>query len=138
MLSSSSVTRSSPQSPGFFLHRRTESNAPTNGLEADQSTSNLGPLSYRIFLLGLIQRACNSLIWAWETHEPAMRPNIDIANYSPRNDFDFNLSKTYSLLLRFIIFMGGPKWITYFLRTNWGSHPRGPMMSKQASLDALG
>jgi hypothetical protein len=45
MLSSYSVTLPSPQRPGFFLHSRTESNTPTNGLEADQSTSNSEPLS---------------------------------------------------------------------------------------------
>ncbi|XP_062160727.1 cysteine-rich receptor-like protein kinase 25 isoform X2 [Alnus glutinosa] len=45
MLSSYSVTLSSPQRPGFFLHSRTESNAPTSGLEADQSTSNSELLS---------------------------------------------------------------------------------------------
>jgi hypothetical protein len=45
MLSSYSVTLPSPQRPGFFLHSRTESNAPTNGLVANQSTSKSEPLS---------------------------------------------------------------------------------------------
>ncbi|GLT62425.1 hypothetical protein SLA2020_350640 [Shorea laevis] len=45
MLSSYSVTLSSPQRPRFFLHSRTESNAPINGLEANQSTSKSKPLS---------------------------------------------------------------------------------------------
>ncbi|GLT54803.1 hypothetical protein SLA2020_279700 [Shorea laevis] len=45
MLSNYSVTLPPPQRPGFFLHSRTESNAPSNGLEAYESTNMSMPLS---------------------------------------------------------------------------------------------